>query len=114
MGSRSITVNAVAPGYIATDMTKDLPEELKQKMLAADPAGPHGQARRHRRRREVPGQRRRRLHHRPRAGRQRRHVHVSFSTQLRAKPEIALRQPLVSALISASCASALNSLPIRK
>jgi 3-oxoacyl-[acyl-carrier protein] reductase len=37
MGSRGITVNAVAPGYIATDMTKDLPEELKQKMMASIP-----------------------------------------------------------------------------
>ncbi|MBZ5729396.1 MAG: 3-oxoacyl-[acyl-carrier-protein] reductase [Acidobacteriia bacterium] len=37
LGSRGITVNAVAPGYIATDMTKDLPEELKQKMLASIP-----------------------------------------------------------------------------
>ncbi len=37
MGSRNITVNAIAPGYIATDMTKDLPEELKQKMLASVP-----------------------------------------------------------------------------
>jgi 3-oxoacyl-[acyl-carrier protein] reductase len=37
MGSRNITVNAIAPGYIATDMTRDLPEELKQKMLAAIP-----------------------------------------------------------------------------
>lgn len=37
MGSRNITVNAVAPGYIATDMTKDLPDELKQKMMAAIP-----------------------------------------------------------------------------
>lgn len=37
MGSRNITVNAIAPGYIATDMTKDLPEELKQKMLSAVP-----------------------------------------------------------------------------
>jgi 3-oxoacyl-[acyl-carrier protein] reductase len=37
MGSRNITVNAIAPGYIATDMTKDLPEELKQKMLATVP-----------------------------------------------------------------------------
>ena len=37
MGSRGITVNAVAPGYIATDMTKDLPEELKQKMMATIP-----------------------------------------------------------------------------
>ncbi|HLK47891.1 MAG TPA: 3-oxoacyl-[acyl-carrier-protein] reductase [Bryobacteraceae bacterium] len=37
MGSRGITVNVVAPGYIATDMTKDLPEERKQKILAAIP-----------------------------------------------------------------------------
>jgi len=37
MGSRNITVNAIAPGYIATDMTKDLPEELKQKMMASIP-----------------------------------------------------------------------------
>jgi len=39
MGSRSITVNAVAPGYIATDMTKDLPEEVKQKIMNAVPLG---------------------------------------------------------------------------
>jgi len=37
MGSRGITVNAIAPGYIDTDMTKSLPEELKQKMLATVP-----------------------------------------------------------------------------
>ena len=37
LGSRRITVNVVAPGYIATDMTKDLPEERKQKILAAIP-----------------------------------------------------------------------------
>jgi 3-oxoacyl-[acyl-carrier protein] reductase len=37
MASRSITVNAVAPGYITTDMTKDLPEALKQKIMASIP-----------------------------------------------------------------------------
>ena len=37
MGSRGITVNAVAPGYIETDMTKVLPEELKQRILASVP-----------------------------------------------------------------------------
>jgi 3-oxoacyl-[acyl-carrier protein] reductase len=37
MGSRGITVNAVAPGYIETDMTKVLPEAVKQKFLASIP-----------------------------------------------------------------------------
>jgi 3-oxoacyl-[acyl-carrier protein] reductase len=35
--SRNINVNAVAPGFIQTEMTAKLPEELKQKMLAAIP-----------------------------------------------------------------------------
>ncbi len=33
LGSRNITVNTVAPGFIDTDMTKDLPEASKYKML---------------------------------------------------------------------------------
>ncbi|HEY1138805.1 MAG TPA: 3-oxoacyl-ACP reductase FabG [Lysobacter sp.] len=33
IGSRGITVNVVAPGYIATDMTKDLPEDAKQALM---------------------------------------------------------------------------------
>jgi 3-oxoacyl-[acyl-carrier protein] reductase len=37
MGSRNITVNAVAPGYVETDMTQDLSEELKQKVIANIP-----------------------------------------------------------------------------
>ena len=37
LGSRSITVNAVAPGFIATDMTKDLPEANKEVMLSQIP-----------------------------------------------------------------------------
>jgi len=42
MGSRGITVNAVAPGYIETDMTSVLPEAVKQKFLAAIPLGRAG------------------------------------------------------------------------
>jgi 3-oxoacyl-[acyl-carrier protein] reductase len=37
VGSRNITVNAVAPGFIETDMTGSLSDELKQKMLANTP-----------------------------------------------------------------------------
>jgi len=33
MGSRGITVNALAPGFIETDMTKDLPQSLKEEAL---------------------------------------------------------------------------------
>jgi 3-oxoacyl-[acyl-carrier protein] reductase len=42
MASRGITVNAIAPGYIATDMTAVLPEDVKQKILAAVPLGRMG------------------------------------------------------------------------
>jgi len=37
VGSRNITVNAVAPGFIATDMTHGLSDELKQKMIGETP-----------------------------------------------------------------------------
>jgi 3-oxoacyl-[acyl-carrier protein] reductase len=43
MASRNITVNAVAPGYIATDMTKGLPEEVKQKIMSSIPMARMGQ-----------------------------------------------------------------------
>jgi 3-oxoacyl-[acyl-carrier protein] reductase len=33
LGSRNITVNTVAPGFIDTDMTKDLPDASKEAML---------------------------------------------------------------------------------
>ncbi len=37
IGSRNITVNVVAPGFIDTDMTRDLPEDQKAAMLGAIP-----------------------------------------------------------------------------
>ena len=44
VGSRNITVNCVAPGFIDTDMTKGLPEEQKSALLAHVPLGRFGQA----------------------------------------------------------------------
>lgn len=37
MGARGITVNAVAPGFIETDMTQVLSQEIKDKVLSAIP-----------------------------------------------------------------------------
>lgn len=37
VGSRNITVNCVAPGFIETDMTSELPEDIKTKMLERVP-----------------------------------------------------------------------------
>jgi len=39
VGSRGITVNCVAPGFIDTDMTRELPEEHKAKLLERIPLG---------------------------------------------------------------------------
>jgi len=39
LGSRNITVNCVAPGFIATDMTDALPEEQRRALLAQIPLG---------------------------------------------------------------------------
>ncbi len=42
VGSRGITVNVVAPGFIETDMTASLPQELKDKALELTPVGRFG------------------------------------------------------------------------
>lgn len=42
LGSRNITVNCVAPGFIATDMTHVLDEKQKASLLAAVPLGRAG------------------------------------------------------------------------
>ena len=44
IGSRAITVNAIAPGFIETDMTRDLPEQQAQALLSQIPLGRLGQA----------------------------------------------------------------------
>ena len=43
LGSRNITVNTVAPGFIDTDMTKELPEATREAMLSGIPLARLGQ-----------------------------------------------------------------------
>jgi 3-oxoacyl-[acyl-carrier protein] reductase len=43
LGSRNITVNCVAPGFIETDMTASLPEEQRKALLSQIPLGHLGQ-----------------------------------------------------------------------
>jgi 3-oxoacyl-[acyl-carrier protein] reductase len=44
VGSRGITVNTVAPGFIDTDMTRELPEEQRKALQDSIPLGRLGQA----------------------------------------------------------------------
>ena len=43
LGSRSITANVVAPGFVQTAMTAELPEERKKQILDAVPLGRYAQ-----------------------------------------------------------------------
>ena len=42
LASRNITVNAVAPGFVLTDLTQDLPDALKTELTARTPLGRFG------------------------------------------------------------------------
>ncbi len=44
IGSRGITVNVVSPGFIDTDMTRELPEEQRKKLMSNIPLGKLGEA----------------------------------------------------------------------
>jgi 3-oxoacyl-[acyl-carrier protein] reductase len=43
LAKRQITVNAIAPGFIDTEMTREMPEEVVQRMVAALPLGHFGE-----------------------------------------------------------------------
>ncbi len=45
VGSRNITINTVAPGFIDTDMTKELSDDIKNSLLASIPLARLGAAR---------------------------------------------------------------------
>ncbi len=42
VASRGITCNAIAPGFVTTDLTRDLPEALQSQLLAQTPLGRFG------------------------------------------------------------------------
>jgi 3-oxoacyl-[acyl-carrier protein] reductase len=42
LASRGITVNAVAPGFVLTELTERLPEELKAQLIDRTPLGRFG------------------------------------------------------------------------
>ncbi|NLE44180.1 MAG: 3-oxoacyl-[acyl-carrier-protein] reductase [Chloroflexi bacterium] len=42
LGPRNITVNAVAPGFVLTDLTADLPDDLRRRAIEATPLGRMG------------------------------------------------------------------------
>jgi 3-oxoacyl-[acyl-carrier protein] reductase len=44
LGSRSITANVVAPGFVSTDMTEALPEERRSEIIARVPLGRYATA----------------------------------------------------------------------
>ena len=75
VGSRNITINCVAPGFIDTDMTRALPDAQREKLLERIPLGRLGAPEDIAARRRVPGVAPGGLHHRRDAARQRRHVH---------------------------------------
>jgi len=43
LASRGITVNAVAPGFVVTELTQDLPQELKEELIRRTPLGRFGE-----------------------------------------------------------------------
>ncbi len=87
VASRNITVNAIAPGFVATAMTEVLGGCDQVEAARKDSHGPHGNGSRNRVRREVSGLRRGRLHHGAGLAYQRRAVHVIEGVVGKALPE---------------------------
>ena len=83
LGSRGITVNCVAPGFIATDMTDGPARSRTHGAAGQHPAGPAGHGRGSGPCRGLSRQPPGRLHHRHRIARQWRHVHGLIASRRR-------------------------------
>ena len=106
-----ITVNAIAPGYVDTEMVRAVPADVLREDRRQDPDRPAGPCRGHRPRRGVPDRRRRRFHHRLDAVDQRRPAYVLS----RAQPSDARinRRANPRVIQPASCALTLTWQPDR-
>ena len=80
VASRNVRVNAVAPGYIETEMTAALPEAARKALIGQIPLGRIGTPEDGRRGGGLPGRRLGLVHHRGRAARS---TAVSVSRQVR-------------------------------
>ena len=72
LASRGITVNAVAPGFVLTELTQDLPEALQAEITDRTPLGRFGTTEEIANAVAFLASRRGRVHHRPGARRRRR------------------------------------------
>ena len=80
LGSRSITANVVAPGFVETDMTAVLTDDQKATIKTQVPLGRYASPRRDRRGGDLAGLRRRGLRHRRGDPRRRRTRHGPLTT----------------------------------
>ena len=77
LAGRGVTVNAIAPGFIETDMTAALDDSTRESLLASIPLKPHWRSGRDRRNSRVPRRPSRRVRDRADAHRGRRPVAVT-------------------------------------
>ena len=84
---KGVTVNAISPGYVETEMVAAIREDVRKQIVAQIPAGRLAHARRDRRRGGLPRLREGRLHHRHEPVGERRPAHVRVGGLLQEEEE---------------------------